>query len=302
MLPFKLCLSWFTNRNGIPMKKIMHAKTVFLIGLVDSAFSGDRPTTISRSWHLAVRRSSVHLGRPREQLDILCRSHPCDARFHLTRPGRSPLTRYILIHVLDSRIEWANTAMADALSHSTGEQLMRQPRGSYAKLICLNCRARKIKCNLPTDVEIEASQRPQPHERSCTRCQQQGLDCVVDKTVLGRPAQKRRRSEQPKGEEGRLAEEGAEDEEELDPNVQDFVLSDLRDEVHDIDEQVTAQARSRPSKREVFESLMDSTHLFSALMARDTNFGSLAVQITDNAAVDVTKLVDKDLVILLDEQ
>ena len=192
--------------------------------------------------------------------------------------------------------------MSDLTSHSTSELPTRQPRGSYAKLICLNCRARKIKCNLPTDVQIEPSQYPQPPESACTRCQQQDLDCIVDKTVLGRPAQKRQRPEQLKGEEDRVAEGNASGDEELDPNVEDFVLSDMRDEVHEIDVQAMAQARSRPSKREVFESLMDSSHLFSAMMARDESFGSLAFQTTENAAVDVTKLVSKDLTGLLDEQ
>lgn len=192
--------------------------------------------------------------------------------------------------------------MSDLASHSTSEQPARQPRGSYAKLICLNCRARKIKCNLPTDVQIEPSHHPQPPERGCTRCQQQGLGCVVDKTVLGRPAQKRRRPDQLKGAENRVSEGNASDDEELDPNVEDFVLSDLRDEVHEIDVQATAQARSRPSKREVFESLMDSTHFVSALIARDTKFGSLAFQPTEDAGLDVTVIVDKNLTILLDEQ
>jgi hypothetical protein len=186
--------------------------------------------------------------------------------------------------------------------HSSIETPARQPRGSYAKLICLNCRARKIKCNLPADAEIEPSQHPQPSERSCTRCQQQSLNCIVDKTVLGRPAQKRRRPGELKAEGESVAGEGVRDDEELDPNVQDFVLSDLRDEVHDIDLQSTANARAKPSKREVFESLTDSAHLFSALMARDTNFGSLVFQPTGDVAVDVTRLIGNDLTTLLDEQ
>lgn len=192
--------------------------------------------------------------------------------------------------------------MSDIVSHSTAEPTIRQPRGSYAKLICLNCRARKIKCNLPADVQIEPSQHPQPPERACTRCQQQGLGCIVDKTVLGRPAQKRRRPGQQKGEGEDLANEAPGDEEDLDPGVQDFVLSDLRDELHDIDVQVTDTAKATPSKREVFESLTDSTHLFSALMARDASIGSLAFQFAGDVAVDVTKLVNKEMTILLDEQ
>jgi hypothetical protein len=151
-------------------------------------------------------------------------------------------------------------------------------------------------------VQIEPSQHAQPPERACTRCQQQDLDCIVDKTVLGRPAQKRRRPEQQKGEGDSLANEAPRNEEDLDPNVRDFVLSELRDEVHDIDVRITAPARTRPSKREVFESLMDSTHLFSALMARDKSFGSLAFQSTGDVTADVTRLVNKELTILLDEQ
>ena len=187
-------------------------------------------------------------------------------------------------------------------SHLTSEQPTRQPRGSYAKLICLNCRARKIKCNLPTDVQIEPSEHPQPPERSCTRCQQQGLDCIVDKTVLGRPAQKRRRPEQLTGEGESHVDEVPGGYEDLDPNVQDFVLSDLRDEVQDIDAQAAAKAGARPSKREVCESLTDAAHLFSALMARDTNFGSLVFQNTGDTTVDVTRLVENDLATVLDEQ
>jgi hypothetical protein len=72
--------------------------------------------------------------------------------------------------------------------------------------------------------------------------------------------------------------------------------------VHDIDVQVTANNRARPSKREVFDSLTDSAHLFSAMMARDENFGSLVFQRMGDVAVDVTRLVDSDLTDLLDEQ
>lgn len=199
-------------------------------------------------------------------------------------------------------IAWANTDMSDFTSHSSSDNPARQPRGSYAKLICLNCRARKIKCNLPTDLQIEPSHFPQSSERACTRCQQQGLDCIVDKTVLGRPAQKRRRPEQPKAEEESLAGDGAIDEAEIDPNVQFFVLSDLRDGVDEIDVQVTTNARPRPSKREVFESLMDSTHLFSALMARDATFGSLVFETGVEVNMDVTRLVGESTTMLMDEQ
>lgn len=192
--------------------------------------------------------------------------------------------------------------MSDLTSHRSDSSSARQPRGSYAKLICLNCRNRKIRCNLPENVQIEPSEVPQPPERSCTRCQQQGLDCVVDKTVLGRPAQKRRRPEHLKAEDESHSSGHDAGEAELDPSVQDFVLSDLRDEVHEIDARMSTSTKAKPSKREVFESLMDSTLLFSALMARDESFGSLAFQTGGDVSVDVTTLVDEDLALLMDEQ
>lgn len=188
------------------------------------------------------------------------------------------------------------------MSSQSSDYQPRQPRGNYAKLICLNCRARKIKCNLPNDVEVEPSPTPQPHEQSCVRCQQQGLDCIVDKTVLGRPSQKRRRPEHLNTASHHGVGGDASQEAELDPNVQDFVLSDLREEVLEIGDQITTSTRARPSKREVFESLMDSTHLFSALVSSDTQFGSLALKPALGSLVDVTKLVDKPLAMLMDEQ
>jgi hypothetical protein len=192
-------------------------------------------------------------------------------------------------------------------SHSQDATSRRQPRGNYARLICLNCRARKIKCTLPTDVPIEASPSPQPQDRACTRCQQQGLDCIVDKTILGRPAQKRQRPGQSQNEDWAIVVDETAVEPELDPSVQDFVLSDLRDEVAEIVSHINVPllGRTKPSKREIFDSLMDPVHLFAALMARDSKFGSFnfgSGTDVDSVSVDATELVSGGLAALLDEQ
>lgn len=71
----------------------------------------------------------------------------------------------------------------------------KRARGSYAKLICLHCRSRKIKCNLPDEATIQPSNTPQPPGKKCERCRQRALDCIVDHTTLGRPAYKRSRVE-----------------------------------------------------------------------------------------------------------
>lgn len=195
-------------------------------------------------------------------------------------------------------------SQSGATSHPQDGTSRRQPRGNYARLICLNCRARKIKCNLPTDIPIDASPLPQPPDRACTRCEQRGLDCIVDKTILGRPAQKRRCPGQPKDEDLALVDDSPDAEPELDPDVQDFVLSDLRDEVHDIGSHIAAPGKTKPSKHEIFESLMDSTHLFAALMSRDSRFGSriFGSGFDVDMSVDETKLVSDGLAALLDEQ
>jgi hypothetical protein len=194
-------------------------------------------------------------------------------------------------------------SLSESTSHPQDATFRRQPRGNYARLICLNCRARKIKCTLPTDVPIEASPSPQPQDRACTRCQQQGLDCIVDKTVLGRPAQKRQRPGQSRNEDWAALLDETAVEPELDPDVQDFVLSDLRDEVREIGSHIAVPlpGRTKPSKREIFDSLMN---LFAALMARDFKFGSRNFGSgTDvNMSVDVTGLVSDGLAALLDEQ
>jgi Fungal Zn(2)-Cys(6) binuclear cluster domain len=66
--------------------------------------------------------------------------------------------------------------------------MVRKPRGSYAGLICLRCRARKIKCVLPDGVQ--PSNVPQSDAHSCQRCRQNGFECVVDSTTLGRPSRR----------------------------------------------------------------------------------------------------------------
>lgn len=177
----------------------------------------------------------------------------------------------------------------------------RQPRGNYAKLICLNCRSRKIKCNLPEHADIEPSPNPQPFERACMRCQQQGLECIVDKTILGRPSQKRPRPDQVKAEKDEISKEDVAEEPQYDPDVQDFVLSDLRAEVNEIDSVLSMPTRPKPSKREVFEALMDSTHLFSSLLARDANFAACAFGTSLDVSVDMTRLVSANLVSSMDE-
>ena len=60
----------FDSRKVVFMKYIVLAKAISLTGLVGSASSGDRPTSISRSLYLGTRRSSLLLAASHEQLNI----------------------------------------------------------------------------------------------------------------------------------------------------------------------------------------------------------------------------------------
>lgn len=65
----------------------------------------------------------------------------------------------------------------------------RGSRGRYARLICRGCRSRKIKYNLPDELgPLGPSQTP---ENSCERCRSLNLECIVERTTLGRPSLKR---------------------------------------------------------------------------------------------------------------
>lgn len=87
------------------MVNVTRAKAILLTGLVDSAFSGDRPTSISQSLYLAARRSSLLLAKSHEQLNIYIflrfqiPMRPCNTSPHATQPEKLSLARYLSISV-----------------------------------------------------------------------------------------------------------------------------------------------------------------------------------------------------------
>ncbi|KAL7907524.1 hypothetical protein GGI35DRAFT_89733 [Trichoderma velutinum] len=70
------------------------------------------------------------------------------------------------------------------------QKIERGPRGRYARLICRGCRARKIKCILPSRADLGPLCSPQPKSTSCERCRNLDLECFIEQTHLGRPAAK----------------------------------------------------------------------------------------------------------------
>lgn len=181
------------------------------------------------------------------------------------------------------------------------ESSTKRRREKYSRLICLGCRARRIRCALP-DTTIEPSSEPQPAERACQRCQQNGLDCIVDYTTLGRPAQKRNLLGEANANQQQntsSSEPNENFEESVSQDVDDFLLS--HPETQDDGATVAKPQQQRPSKKEVSESMASAFHLLAALLSRDKQFASsIGSQPLVNQSV--VELIDDGNTALLDSQ
>jgi hypothetical protein len=138
----------------------------------------------------------------------------------------------------------------------------RRARGHYSPLICTRCRARKIKCILPTSV-ISPSASPQPLDQACQRCRQNGFECFVEYTVLGRPGTSRigatarniRPSQPPTEEDG----DGGDK-----LGTREFLLSQPYD---------VGTEGNRIRAEEVCEALSSPLRFLSVLLSRHPTFG-----------------------------
>ena len=178
----------------------------------------------------------------------------------------------------------------------------KRHREKYSKLICLGCRARRIRCVLP-DTSIVPSVDPQPADKTCQRCQHNGLDCIVDYTTLGRPAQKRNRGvvANPDQQDDSSSNKPREDfEETITQDVDDFLLS--RPEVDESGATtVVSMQRKRPSKKEVSEAMTSAFHLLAALLAKDKHFAS-SIGSQPLVHQSILELVNDENAALLDNQ
>lgn len=68
----------------------------------------------------------------------------------------------------------------------------RRTRVKYSRLICLGCRERRIRCELPSGVEIPGPGELRTIQTPCYRCERLGIACVVRQTILGRPGHEKR--------------------------------------------------------------------------------------------------------------
>jgi len=64
----------------------------------------------------------------------------------------------------------------------------KRTRDKYSRLICLGCRERRIRCELPSEVEIPNPGELRTIQTPCHRCKRLGIPCVIRQTILGRPS------------------------------------------------------------------------------------------------------------------
>ena len=161
----------------------------------------------------------------------------------------------------------------------------RRARGHYSALICTRCRARKIKCILPTSV-ISPSTAPQPLNQACQRCRQNGFECVVEYTVLGRPGSSRiagtsrnnRLSQVPKGADG---DSGSE------LGTRGFLLSQPDD---------VGTGGNRIRAEEVCEALSSPLRFLSVLLSRHPTFGrDIGLCVSWNGPVELDQVISTSI-------
>ncbi|KAF2168794.1 hypothetical protein M409DRAFT_20810 [Zasmidium cellare ATCC 36951] len=180
----------------------------------------------------------------------------------------------------------------------------RGTRGSYAKYICNHCRKRKIKCDLPSDVDISPLRQAQPAATSCQRCITKGLDCVVDFTILGRPSSPRewkmtrnRSSSKalsrvsPSGPSQTIVDipdDGAQ-------SVVDDYLMVQPQKTADSDQPTSTPQRRTPQAADKVQAMSSPSYLLSTLLRRDHQFASL-LDLSLIKDGDINQAIDTGLV------
>ncbi|KAI7258870.1 hypothetical protein KC352_g10554, partial [Hortaea werneckii] len=180
------------------------------------------------------------------------------------------------------------------------EPTSKGPRGNYSRFRCLNCRSRKIKCQLPEDYSSPEASRT--GEARCKRCMALDLECVVERTVLGRPAAKRRRTDVPVDEdqddETPLLDSST-DQVVFDPHLNEYLLCNVTDDGISSSSAVTPNAHN---KHEALDTLVSPAHFVAAVLTHDTIFAAHIATTSDCGNEDLLDLVSSGLAALLNEQ
>ncbi|KAF2232991.1 hypothetical protein EV356DRAFT_516926 [Viridothelium virens] len=182
----------------------------------------------------------------------------------------------------------------------------RGPRGKYARLICHACRSRKIKCLLPNPDEIGPLGIPQVAEKSCERCRSFNTECIVERTVLGRPAAKRaRRAHSQVGDSSVFTEPEVKVHEAATPpsilDIEKYIYSEVAHDNFIFEKDYGENQSKTPGQQDIFESMIEPASFFASVMASSQTFGCSIAHATSRWHTPLVDLISNDLVVVLDE-
>ncbi|KAL4740449.1 hypothetical protein BDV11DRAFT_169065 [Aspergillus similis] len=159
-------------------------------------------------------------------------------------------------------------------------------RGRYARWICRGCRSRKIKCNLPDlhEQDLVPGTLLQSPEKSCERCRTLGLECIIERTTMGRPALKR----------GKPPSQTA-----CNPPVTSIVIKDHLVSESNNDRGTTRESQSLDEEK-LFRSTVEYQYFFASVLANDRAFGAGIPRSIDPWTTPLVDLMDPDMAMALD--
>ncbi|KAL4891735.1 hypothetical protein BDV59DRAFT_181649 [Aspergillus ambiguus] len=178
-------------------------------------------------------------------------------------------------------------------------------RGKYSSVVCRGCRSRKIKCILPSPDDLGPLGLPQPREKSCDRCRNLHLECIVERTLLGRPAVNQRvrsgfhndrlcaptpsATEEPQR---TSTFDGTE--------IKSHLYGDLADGPSIFDQDAQPKGLTPENKKAIFLSMIDPLHFFSSILANDRTFGANIPRLSTRWDTSLPDLISSDLARALD--
>ena len=184
-----------------------------------------------------------------------------------------------------------------------GHQPQRVPRGKYARLVCQGCRSRKIKCILPFPDETTELGIPQVAEKSCERCRNRNMECIVERTILGRPSAKHVHQAPISADflGTRAEQNNYRAESTPTPSVSEIKDYMYSEEVYPGSEQNTeSTGHTRPSRQEVFQSMVDPASFFAAILVNNKAFGAGLSHRTLHWDKSLLSFVSEDLAAAMD--
>ena len=171
-------------------------------------------------------------------------------------------------------------------------------RGRYARLRCQGCRSRKIKCNLPDINDLGPLGSPQTPDKSCERCRTFGLECVIQRSTLGRPPLKSSESKSDLKSNPTHCHSDTQNEEFGFP-----VNSQSKDQLslESTTSPGTTQEIRAVADKTVFEGVIEFQHFFSSALGKDRIFGATIPRSSSGCMTPLPELVSQEMASSLDK-